>query len=105
MKTYELWLHGKQGDDLQTNANASKDASGAFFCWSLDFEKRIEICHRISDALEGRNVKIEGEGNFIFLTPLDENAEVALDALALCKFIRVVDADGLAEEEPVEAQA
>lgn len=91
MKMYGLHIHGKQGDDLQERVNKGGDASSAFYLWSMHFEDCAAACSRISEVLEGKKVKIDGQNNIIFLTPLDEVAEVALEALVVCKFLYVFD--------------
>jgi hypothetical protein len=89
MKTFEMWLHGKQGDSLNKLVEIADNASDAFAYWAVDFGTCLMRCETISGILEGKNVRIEADANCIFLHPLDRDAEIALEEIAERKLINV----------------
>lgn len=81
MKTYEIFLHYKQGDDFAAHVDATNNVSDALTGWAADFRKRTAVCEEIARALHGKNVEVDAQVHMILLTPKDAEAERALDDL------------------------
>lgn len=93
MKTYELFLHGKQGDDFAQHAAIAATVNKALLSWSAALKQCQNICEQIARALEGKNVSVFADTHVISLTADDAEAEKALDALT---------AEGLLTVMPIE---
>lgn len=81
MKTYEIYLHGKQGDDFAAHIEKSKNVWAALAVWTEDFRKRADICDRIARAIYQKNVQVEADTHMILFIPQDTTAEKAFDEL------------------------
>lgn len=89
MKTYELWMYTKQGNDLAHYVKNTKTIAEAFHLWAEFLAQHQATCRTISDAFEGKNVEIEADGVFIHVYPKDKEAEKVCKALADLKILSV----------------
>lgn len=81
MKTYELFLHCKQGDTLAQHIEFTKNPSDALKIWAYDFQNNREICEKLARDLLGKNINIFADANLILLQGTDASAREALDSL------------------------
>lgn len=89
MKTYELSLHGKQGDDLGFLLDKTKSCTGALREWATAFTERQAICEQIAVAIDAAAIDIEADGNFVFFRAKNSAAEKILAHLTRKKLLRV----------------
>ncbi len=101
MKTYELWLHYKQGDDLAAIAEKNTTTAAAFREWATSFGRCREVCLQITKAIEGKNVTIQADTHHISLEPGDADAERALEALVREEILSVHEWNDEEEGDPV----
>lgn len=81
MIMYELFLHGKQGDDLNFYLEKSSNIIEGMRNWAIHFERARSVCEDVSAALVGKNVTIEADVHSIVFCPQDKEAEKVLKAL------------------------
>ena len=100
VKTFDVDVHGKQGDDLAFLAVSMKSKAAitmtrgdrarskvcpaaAFHAWARALEDAARCAYRIAERLEGfDDTEIQADGNFICLTVFSEKAARAMEALA-----------------------
>ena len=100
MKMYELFIHGKQGNDIAPFVAKSDSAAEALNGWREYLQQHVDVCARLAEQLVGFDIDIESDNNFIFLQPKDKAAEQMLESLVedenfrLCRFSDESDEDG-----------
>jgi hypothetical protein len=87
-KTYELWLHYKQGDDFAAILEKEPTPSKALESWAAHFAACRDICAQLARTLAGKNVEAGGGTHYIGFTAKDDEAERALAALAKENLLR-----------------
>jgi len=93
MKSYELSLHWKQGDDLAGHLSTMKTPTRALKAWGLSFAHAKRICDEIATAIDGKAVVIEAGTHYIALHPKSPTAKKALEALVAKKLLQAVDTE------------
>lgn len=89
MKNYELWLYGKQGNDLNAYMEQTKTIEEAFHTWAEILGQHQATCKTVAEALEGKNVTIDADGLFIHVYPKDKEADKVCKALVDLKILSV----------------
>ncbi len=83
--SYELFLHGKQGDDFAAcldEAEGKQDQVAlALRRWAESFKANHDACLQIASSLDGKQIEAQADVHFISFTPGNEQAEAALEAL------------------------
>jgi len=93
MKSYSLFLHWKQGDDLAEHVETTKTVSDALRSWGADFERRRVACEKISSALDGKKVDVFAGTHVIDFTPRTKKAREACEQLVLDGLLSVNDGE------------
>jgi len=58
-KTYELYLHYKQGDDLANFIKQTKTSQEALLAWAAFMESNAQTIKRLVEIFEGKKLFIE----------------------------------------------
>ena len=78
-KDYQLFLHMKQGDDLDSYLQSSENAREALVVWASFMENNALILRRLADIFKDKELCITADTHYIGLDG-DENAlELALN--------------------------
>lgn len=93
-KSYELWLHFKQGDDLAECLETAKNPSEALQKWSDSMMVNWFTIQRIAVALEGKDVEIEADTHMICIHPKNKAATTALENLRKAGLLDVEQGEG-----------
>ena len=70
-KTYELYLHYKQGDDFREQLDdADSDIPKALRSWAESLRANVEHCEKLADAFEreisdGAKIQVEADNHYI----------------------------------------
>jgi hypothetical protein len=89
MKSYEMFVHYKQGDDLGHHLENSKDASESLFSWSTSLISAGERVKVIAERIKGLDITIDADTHFIGMSGDHEevlNLMVADGLLNLVEF-------------------
>lgn len=89
MKSYSLYLHGKQGDDFSSYVESTKTISSALENWAKDFAACQKVCERIAQEIKGEKIEVDADTHTILFCPKDKAAEKVLKALAKEKLLSV----------------
>jgi len=66
MKTYELFLHWKQGDDFRGCLEQAKgNVSEALEFWARDFDSRAKHCRELAERVKGKSVETDADTHMI----------------------------------------
>ncbi len=103
MKTYELFVHWKQGDDLGQHLENEDTNAGALRAWAASFRRYQLRAEQIAKAIEGEDIEISADTHMILLLPNSEKAEKVLQLLADAKMISVSDMFDEEEDEDEES--
>jgi len=93
MKSYSLFLHWKQGDDLAEHVDKTETLSSALRSWGGDFERRRVACEKIATALDGKKIDVFAGTHVIDLSPRTKKAREACEQLVLDGFLSVNDGE------------
>ena len=93
MRSYELWLHYKQGDDFSGHLKETSSVSAALRRWAAQFIENQAICERLAVMLDGRNVTGHGDTHLVELCADDVDAEKALAVAAAEELIAAREDD------------
>lgn len=82
MRTYELFLHYKQGDDFGICLHkCGGDVVAALKMWREELLANSAHCSLLSERLVGVKVEVHADTHFIGFSPLNEEAEQCLNKL------------------------
>ena len=103
--SYELFLHGKQGEDFAWQLDQTKgDVPDALRSWAQAFKAHHDACLQIAQVLDGKKVGARADVHFISFEPLDDKAEAALEELVKEELLaREEWDDGEAADDEAEA--
>jgi hypothetical protein len=80
--SYELHLHGKQGDDFAACLDETQDQVAlALRRWAAAFKANHDACLQIASGLDGKQIEAQADVHFISFTPGNDQAIAALEAL------------------------
>lgn len=93
-KSYELFLHFKQGDDfgqiLQANNN---DIPTALRVWEQGFKENAAVCARLAKAFEGQALTAHADTHHISFAPDDAKADECLEVMVKEELLQAIDSD------------
>lgn len=104
-KSYELFLHYKQGDDFgQILRENQSDVPKALRAWAARFKENVAICERLAKAFEGQKLVVEADTHHISFDPTDGSARKCLEAMAVEKLIHVYEFEEDEDEDESGAE-
>ena len=94
-KSYELLLHGKQGDDLGQLLEAHKgDIPTAPRAWADHFKHNHDVCMQLAKAFEGKDLTVHADTHHISFEPGDNKASECLEVAVKEELIDVHEYGG-----------
>lgn len=97
MKTYQLFLHGKQGDDFADHLKATKSTEEALRSWAKSFKEAHDACLQLANAFQKKGIEAEADTHLIQFYAHDEEAKKVLEVMAKEKLLQIEEFDD--EEE------
>lgn len=100
--SYELHLHGKQGDDFAACLDAVKGkdkVARALRRWAEWFKANHDACLQIASSLDGKQIEAQADVHFISFTPRNDQAEAALEALVKAELLYRAEWDDDEDDE------
>ena len=98
-KSYELFLHGKQGDDFGHLLEAhNNDIPVALRVWEQSFKENAAVCARLAWAFEGHALTAHADTHHISFAPDDANADECLEVMVKEELLQVIDSDDTEDE-------
>ena len=89
-KSYELFLHYKQGDDFQRClGHARGNVPTALRLWAETFKRNHDICLQLARVFEGKEIDAHADTHHISFEPGDHVARGALEVMAAEKLIEI----------------
>lgn len=87
-KTYELFVHYKQGDDLNHFLAETKTVSEGLKMWSEGMKANSELLAKLAELLEGKDVECHADTHYIGFQGDDEvlGKAVEMELLQLVEF-------------------
>lgn len=99
-RSYELFLHYKQGDDFAQALEAHPDdIPAALRTWEQHFRNNASVCARLAKAFEGKNLIVNAGTHHIDFTPGDDAARECLEVMAQEELLRIEDWGDAATDE------
>lgn len=86
--SYDLFLHGKAGDDFAWLLRKHRgNTVKALRAWADSLRACAQVCATLAEALDGAKVHADGGAAFVGFEPLNAEAERRLEALAKKKLV------------------
>lgn len=96
---YNLYLHGKQGDDFADCITNTKDVPSALRMWAESFKYMQEVCLRLASSFTGTKVTADADTHMVQFGAADERAAKLLETLAKEKLLNAEEFEDDDEEE------
>jgi hypothetical protein len=94
IRSYELWLHYKQGDDFGHVLEKCKgNVPKALKTWAANFKQHAEVCLQLAKAFKGKKITVQADTHMICFDPKDVKATACLEALVKKKLLDVQEWD------------
>lgn len=99
MKTYELFLHYKQGEELgvfleQTGGKVPE----ALTLWAASFKHHMEVCNNLARLLNDEDVAVFAETHMVSFEPKTEKGRAVLDMLAREEILDMMEFENYDED-------
>lgn len=78
-KSYELWLHWKQGDEFGNLIEEADSTEDALTTWAKIFESRAEHCRKLAEVVDGKDIEGYGDTHHIDFRGDEEVLEEAVE--------------------------
>lgn len=100
MKEYSIMLHWMQGDEFRHYLDENGDnIAAALTDWAMQHKANYELCSRLAQAMEGKNIIAHAEGNHISFEPMDAYATGLLEMLGAEEAVDIYEFDDEDEYE------
>lgn len=93
MKTYEFYVHWKQGDDFKTHVGQTANTAEALRQWAMSFESHRNTCNQLSEYLIGQDIEVQADTHMISFSPQNDAATEALEKAVAVGLLSTFDWD------------
>ncbi len=91
-KEYTIFIHGKQGDDFRHYLDENQsNVSAALQDWALQHKANYDLCLRLAQAFDGRDVSAFADTHHISFEPGNDEAAGLLEVLAKEELVNVYE--------------